>query len=664
MSSHYWVPNLQRKMKFVALISGGKDSFFNIHHCISQGHELVALANLYPEASLNKDEIDSFMFQTVGHDLIENYSECLEVPLYRQAITGTSENVDLEYSVTEKDEIEDMYLLLSRVLASHPEIEGVSCGAILSHYQRTRVENVCDRLGFTSLAYLWQRNQLELMGEMCKNGLDARLIKVAAVGLSDKHLGKSITQLYPQLIQLNQLYDVHICGEGGEFETIVLDTPIFKKKKLEITNQEVVKLSNDDVWYLRLQVQVVNKEDPLDDIPLIEGPPLLEENFASIYEELDPQTHLAKQPLTSECKANFLLSTVTESRTRIYVSGLVASALADDDIESQAGDVFTQLEQVMTTHNRSFGDIQHINLLLSNMAEFSSINNIYASHFEGYFLPPSRICIQTNLNFGQKLQLSCVIMKTSQRKQGIHIRSRSYWAPQNIGPYSQSIVETQSAYKTATLSGQIPLVPSMMQLSSENESFNSVLSLQHLHRVKEVVNITNIGYVICFITNDRLLQTVQNTWASYVRDVASSIYQDRLIIVRVNDLPKGANVEWGGLSFVDIVDMYEDDDENRQAIVEKKEDAIISLFERSSVVNIGKGSLFIHKLMTNKASLVAQLLEQNKDIGGHIQVFTSLEYHANLPSKSHIEAVLVNTAFDFDGGQFSYAIFWKIEQSG
>lgn len=38
----------------------------------------------------------------------------------------------------------------------HPEVEGLASGAVLSTYQRTRVESVCARLGLTSLAYLWQ----------------------------------------------------------------------------------------------------------------------------------------------------------------------------------------------------------------------------------------------------------------------------------------------------------------------------------------------------------------------------------------------------------------------------------------------------------------------------------------------------------------------------
>ncbi len=34
-------------MKVFALISGGKDSIYNIHQCIKNGHDIVALGNLY-----------------------------------------------------------------------------------------------------------------------------------------------------------------------------------------------------------------------------------------------------------------------------------------------------------------------------------------------------------------------------------------------------------------------------------------------------------------------------------------------------------------------------------------------------------------------------------------------------------------------------------------
>lgn len=68
------------EMKFVALISGGKDSVFNIMKMQAEGYELTALANLYP---VEDKEIDSYMYQTVGHEMIDRIAECLEKPLYR-----------------------------------------------------------------------------------------------------------------------------------------------------------------------------------------------------------------------------------------------------------------------------------------------------------------------------------------------------------------------------------------------------------------------------------------------------------------------------------------------------------------------------------------------------------------------------------------------------
>jgi diphthine-ammonia ligase len=40
------------KHKVIGLVSGGKDSTFNLLHCLVNGHELVALATLTPEAGI------------------------------------------------------------------------------------------------------------------------------------------------------------------------------------------------------------------------------------------------------------------------------------------------------------------------------------------------------------------------------------------------------------------------------------------------------------------------------------------------------------------------------------------------------------------------------------------------------------------------------------
>ncbi|ORY23337.1 hypothetical protein BCR33DRAFT_135120 [Rhizoclosmatium globosum] len=252
-------------MKVVALLSGGKDSCFNMMHCVANGHEIVALANLYSQVSENKEEIDSFMYQTVGsNDVVPMIAQCLDLPLYRRLIRGTSLSVDMEYTSSPNDEVEDLFLLLQDVKKSNPDITAISVGAILSSYQRIRVENVAGRLGMTVLSYLWQGNQRELVQGMLDTGVVAVLAKVAAVGLDTTHLGKTLAEVYPLLLKLEERFGVHVCGEGGEYETVVLDCPLFKKR-LEILEKEVVVHSQDSyevVAYLRFkQLQIVDKSE-------------------------------------------------------------------------------------------------------------------------------------------------------------------------------------------------------------------------------------------------------------------------------------------------------------------------------------------------------------------------------------------------------------------
>jgi diphthine-ammonia ligase len=249
-------------MKVIALISGGKDSTFNMMECIKHGHEIVALVNLKPSQKHLKHELDSYMYQSVGNEVLDLYAEAMQLPFFRDEITGTTKLTDLTYEPTcEDDEVEDLYRVLKRVKEEletkhNVKADAVSSGAILSTYQKNRVENVCERLGFTSLAYLWARNQQELLNEMIDSGIDAILIKVACMGLEpNKHLGKSIKELREYLFSLENKFSMNVCGEGGEYESLTLDCPLFKKR-IVIDEHEIVIHSNDafaTVGYLVLK---------------------------------------------------------------------------------------------------------------------------------------------------------------------------------------------------------------------------------------------------------------------------------------------------------------------------------------------------------------------------------------------------------------------------
>lgn len=83
------------------------------------------------------------MFQTVGHEGIHLYAEAMGLPLYQMNTNGISVTREMNYDPKEGDEVEELYRLLERVVKEvEGGVEGVSSGAILSDYQRLRVENV------------------------------------------------------------------------------------------------------------------------------------------------------------------------------------------------------------------------------------------------------------------------------------------------------------------------------------------------------------------------------------------------------------------------------------------------------------------------------------------------------------------------------------------
>src|SRR5271170_4460177 len=237
-------------LNVIALISGGKDSLYSLLHCIQNGHRVVALANLHPPRGKNaveaeaesESDLNSHMYQTVGHTIIPLYASALRLPLYRHPITGSATQTDAHYDPAgaTDDETEDLIPLLQTVLQHHPDANAVSSGAILSTYQRTRVESVALRLGLVPLAFLWRYPVLPpgpergesltcLLDDMAAAGCGARVVKVASGGLGEGMLWVDLTGegARGRLVQgLAPFEDgemglrAAVRGEGGEYETL------------------------------------------------------------------------------------------------------------------------------------------------------------------------------------------------------------------------------------------------------------------------------------------------------------------------------------------------------------------------------------------------------------------------------------------------------------
>ena len=200
-------------MKLAALFTGGKDSTYAIHLAQQAGNEITCLI------TIQSDNPDSYMFHTPAIELTELQAEAMEMPHIIASTEGEKET-----------ELEDLELAIKTTKEKF-EFEGVITGALFSEYQSSRIEKICNKLGLKCVNPLWHKKQEEEMQELVDNGFEFIFTSIAAYGLNKNWLNKVITN--EDLEKLNKLKDKigsNVAGEGGEFESLVLDCPLFKKK--------------------------------------------------------------------------------------------------------------------------------------------------------------------------------------------------------------------------------------------------------------------------------------------------------------------------------------------------------------------------------------------------------------------------------------------------
>ncbi|KAM9238998.1 diphthine--ammonia ligase isoform 2-T2 [Leptosomus discolor] len=566
-------------MRVVALISGGKDSCYNMMQCVAAGHQIVALANLRPAENTGQtDELDSYMYQTVGHHAIDLYADALDLPLYRGFIKGTSVNTGRVYTTCQEDEVEDLYHLM-KLVKEKERVEGVSVGAILSDYQRVRVEDVCRRLNLQPLAYLWRRNQEMLLKEIISSNIQAIIIKVAAFGLDpDKHLGKTLDQMEPYLLKLSEKYGVHVCGEGGEYETLTLDCPLFKKK-IVVDSAKVVVHSADafaPVGYLHfLKLHLENKGESSGTFMVnsCSCEVSCNDDIFPSSEEHEPQKNIPVIWKSLKHDSLDFSKTFGNSGKSLsgyqWFSGITAHFLPSKGKNAQeaAREAFSSLQANMTSEGLKLKDIILVHLYMKNMKDFNVINSVYVTEFD--LCPPARVCVETLLPDGVLFYIDCLAHKYDiatddvlhDEKLVMQVQSISHWAPASIGPYSQSIKVGDVLY----CAGQIALVPCTMQLVSGGIWTEATVSLRHVEHVLQAMSKkTSLHHVItasCYVTDSKHIPIARSIWQKKLRECKkvedSEMYHDvtavcgLLAVVVISHLPRDAAIEWHVVAVVD-----------------------------------------------------------------------------------------------------------------
>ncbi|OBT89955.1 hypothetical protein VE02_01505 [Pseudogymnoascus sp. 03VT05] len=551
-----------KPLKVIALISGGKDSIYSLLHVLSLGHRVLALGNLYPQAAAHvtstpsssttstttssstaatgtaadddAPDPDSHMYQTAGHALIPAIARALGLPLFRAPIVGRAVVGGSTYAPLpggsgtgkeggEGDETESLLPLLQAIKKVHPTADAVSAGAILSTYQRTRIESVAARMGLVPLAFLWQYpsifkedGEAGLLAHMEEVGMEARIVKVASGGLGEGELWVDVVSR-PGRERVGRKVGRFggvggVIGEGGEYETVVVSGGKgWWSGKVGEGERRVVAGEGGTAWVEFEKGEVVVEEGEgggEGGEVKVRKPKLLEKSFEetlkAVLAAMEPEA--AAEDLGAgiddtsapfSASATWKTTAHPDSSTWTIVPSLSSTSTSPTASEAMAS-ISTQLSALLTTHNLSIKDIVSTTLLLTSMSTFASTNTVYASLFSAPN-PPSRACVSVGSLLPDYAPVVMHIsLSSAPTRRALHVQSRSYWAPANIGPYSQAQCAPLLPGKGVEgvyIAGQIPLVPATMdvvaaedhKLVKEKEGggvgLQIVLALQHLWRV-------------------------------------------------------------------------------------------------------------------------------------------------------------------------------------
>jgi len=234
---------LNQFMKLGILFSSGKDSCYSTY--LMKGYNISCLI------TIKSKNPDSYMYHTPNIHLAELQAKAMQIPIILQETTRKKEH-----------ELKDLEKALIKAKQKY-KIQGIITGALFSEYQRDRIEKIAKELKLKVFSPLWHKDQEEVMREIIKNNFKIIFSSIAADGLDKSWLNKIITnEDIDKLVKLNRKNGLNIAGEGGEFESLVLDCPLFKKK-IKVLESEIKEESKNTAKLNIKKAKLIQKNKPL-----------------------------------------------------------------------------------------------------------------------------------------------------------------------------------------------------------------------------------------------------------------------------------------------------------------------------------------------------------------------------------------------------------------
>lgn len=216
-------------MKVIVSWSGGKDSCFACYTALARGYEVAHLVNFVSR------QFGRVSFHGIRAHLIYRQAQAIGIPLVQHKVPP-----DMAlYEQTFKQAVSTL---------KRNGVEGMVFGDINLQEHRDWVERICGELEITPLLPLWGMAPERVLSDFIERGFEAVIASAKADIFDEGWLGRRIDRSF--LFDVKKLElgkEMDICGEQGEYHTLVVDGPLFRKR-VQVTYG--VRVQRHGYWFL------------------------------------------------------------------------------------------------------------------------------------------------------------------------------------------------------------------------------------------------------------------------------------------------------------------------------------------------------------------------------------------------------------------------------
>jgi len=210
-------------MSYISSWSGGKDSCSACYKAMLSGYDITFLVNFISE------EWKRVSFHGTEAKLIQLQARAIGIPLLQKETTKNGYEQEFKEAV--------------RSLIGNG-MKGMVFGDIYLEENKSWVERVCSELGIEMVEPLWGKSPEEILSDFIDAGFEAVIVSAQSKFIGEEWIGHRVDRDFMRYLKDR---NIDICGENGEYHTLVINGPMFKSS-IEINQARVIK--RNGYWFL------------------------------------------------------------------------------------------------------------------------------------------------------------------------------------------------------------------------------------------------------------------------------------------------------------------------------------------------------------------------------------------------------------------------------